>query len=207
MGGKNYAGEFIVCKYLKHPCIIGTDLLKKNAIYAGWGKQGKFNLKHDDDFLVESIDMQMTGQMLCNKHNVELSNRHFAMIETKAKLTKEEMGHTYDIKPNFLSMDQNPQIEIISMIHLLEIKDHIPFAIINMAHEAIKIPKNEILGYLYNIDDDVKDILMQAIEEDPTLEESPIMGPLNQDITLEELNEETLIEKRFITSPADVTTN
>ena len=33
MGGKNYAGEFVVCKYLKCPCIIGTDLLKKNAIY------------------------------------------------------------------------------------------------------------------------------------------------------------------------------
>ena len=29
MGGKNYAGEFVVCKYLKCPCIIGTNLLKK----------------------------------------------------------------------------------------------------------------------------------------------------------------------------------
>ena len=36
MGGKNYPGEFLVCKYLKRPCIIGTDLLKKNAIYVGW---------------------------------------------------------------------------------------------------------------------------------------------------------------------------
>ena len=52
MGGKNYAGEFVVCKYLKCPCIIGTDLLRKNAIYAGWDRWGKFNLKHDDDFLV-----------------------------------------------------------------------------------------------------------------------------------------------------------
>ena len=73
-----------------------------------------------------------------------------------------------------------------------------------MAHETIKIPKDEILGYLNNIDDDIEDILVEAIEEDPTLGEISISGPLGQDITLEELDEETLIEKRFITSPADV---
>ena len=93
--------------------------------------------------------------MLYNKHDVKLPTRSIAMIETKANLTKEEEGHTYDIKPNFLFIDQNPQI---LMIHLLEVKEHqfIPFAIINMAHETIGIPKNEILGYLHNIDNDIR---------------------------------------------------
>ena len=100
MGGKNYAREFVVCKYLKHPCTIGTNLLRKNAIYAGWDKWGKFNLKHDDDFLVKSIDMQMTGPMLYNKCDVKLPTRSIAGIKTKADSTKEE-GYTYDIKPNF----------------------------------------------------------------------------------------------------------
>ena len=73
-----------------------------------------------------------------------------------------------------------------------------------MAHETIRIPKNEILGYLHNIDDDIEDISVEAIEEDPTLGGSTMSGPLGQNITLEELDEETLIEKGFITSPADV---
>ena len=153
--------------------------------------------------------MQMTGPMLYNKHDVKLPTRSITMIETKAHLTKEEEGHTYDIKPNFLFMDQNLQLEIIPMIHLLEVKEQqfILFVIINIAHKTIRIPKNEILGYLHNIDDDIKDISLEAIEEDPTLEESSISGPLDHNITLEELDEETLIEKRFITSPADVMTH
>ena len=90
-------------------------------------------------------------------------------------MTKEEEGHTYDIKPNFLFMDQNLQLEIIPMIHLLEVKEQqfIPFAIINMAHETARIPKNEILGYFHNIDDDIKDILVEAIEEDQLLRSHP----------------------------------
>ena len=66
--------------------------------------------------------------------------------------------------------------------------------------------QNEILGYLHK-KDDIEDISEEAIEEDPTLEESSISGPLGQDITWEELDEETLFEKRFITSPADVMTH
>ena len=171
------------------------------------GKWGKFNLKHDDDFLVESIDMQMTGPMLHNKHNIKVPTRSITVIETKADLTKEEEGHTYDIKSNFLFVDQNLQIEIIPVIHLLEVREQksIPLAIINMAHKTIKVPKDEILGYLHKKDDDIKDISVEAIEEDPTLAEMSISGPLGQNITLEELDEETLIENRFITSPADVT--
>ena len=38
-----------------------------------------------------------------------------------------------------------------------------------MTHETIRIPKDEILGYLHNIDDDIEDKLVEAIEEDPTL--------------------------------------
>ena len=101
MGGKNYAGEFVVCKYLKCSCIIGTDLLKKNAIYAGWNKQGKFNLKHDDDFLVKSIDMQMTGPMLYNKCDVKLAAKSIAVIETKADLIKKRKDTLMTKSPIF----------------------------------------------------------------------------------------------------------
>ena len=61
--------------------------------------------------------MQMTGPMLYNKCDIKLPTRSITVIETKANLMKEE-GHTYDIKPNFLFLDRNLQIEIIPMIHL-----------------------------------------------------------------------------------------
>ena len=44
IGQKEYKNDFVVCKNLIRPCILGIDFLKKHGIYARWTSTGKFKL-------------------------------------------------------------------------------------------------------------------------------------------------------------------
>ena len=44
IGTKEYKNDFIVCKNLVRPCILGTDFLRKHGIWTEWSPTGKFQL-------------------------------------------------------------------------------------------------------------------------------------------------------------------
>ena len=41
IGTKEYKNDFVVCKNLVRPCILGTDFLRKHGIWTGWSPTGK----------------------------------------------------------------------------------------------------------------------------------------------------------------------
>ena len=43
IGQKENKNDFVVCKNLIRPCILGIHFLKKHGIFAGWTPTGKFN--------------------------------------------------------------------------------------------------------------------------------------------------------------------
>ena len=43
IGTKEYINDFIVCKNLVWPCILGTDFLRKHGIWTGWSPSGKIS--------------------------------------------------------------------------------------------------------------------------------------------------------------------
>ena len=43
LGKQTFSFEFIVCRGLSRPCILGLDFLRKHRIGIGWGQSGKFN--------------------------------------------------------------------------------------------------------------------------------------------------------------------
>ena len=57
IGQKQYRNDFVVCKNLIRPCILGTDFLKRHGIFAGWTPTGKFKLISQQEFLVESLEV------------------------------------------------------------------------------------------------------------------------------------------------------
>ena len=57
IGQKKYKNDFVVCKNLIRPCILGTDVLRKHNIFAGWTPTGKFKLICHQKFLVESLEV------------------------------------------------------------------------------------------------------------------------------------------------------
>ena len=49
--------EFIVCKNLRRPAILGLDFLRQNRIGTTWTPTGTFALQRGEDILVESIEV------------------------------------------------------------------------------------------------------------------------------------------------------
>ena len=67
IGTKEYKNDFIVCKNLVRPCILGTDFLRKHGIWTGWSPTGKVQLVSQQKFLVESLEVLMKGPMIHNR--------------------------------------------------------------------------------------------------------------------------------------------
>ena len=57
LGITTYTTEFIVCKNLRRPAVLGIDFLRKNRLGTTWTEEGKFALQKGDDILVESIEV------------------------------------------------------------------------------------------------------------------------------------------------------
>ena len=64
IGDKGCRTDFVVCKNLTRPCILGIDFLRKHNIFAGWTAEGKFKLISQQEFLVESLEVLMDGPMI-----------------------------------------------------------------------------------------------------------------------------------------------
>ena len=62
IGEKDYKNDFVVCKNLTRPCILGIDFLRKHDIFAGWTPKGKFKLITQQEFLVESLEVLWINQ-------------------------------------------------------------------------------------------------------------------------------------------------
>ena len=57
VGGRQYNVEFIVCRNLRRPAILGLDFLRQNRIGTTWTPQGTFALQRGEEILVESIEV------------------------------------------------------------------------------------------------------------------------------------------------------
>ena len=102
----------------------------------------------------------------------------------------------YEVKPNLLLTNEHPSLVVLPMLHLVQKKkkkrhDSIPVALINLnKDERIFLKKGEILGYLEPSPIEITEIVQE--EHDDIGEEN------------EKDNESIPLEKKFITSPAEV---
>ena len=55
LGKQPYTYQFLVCKDLPRPIILGLDFLRANRIGTDWSKTGTFMLQQKDKILVESL--------------------------------------------------------------------------------------------------------------------------------------------------------
>ena len=75
IGEKGYKNDFVVCKNLTTPCILGINFLRKHSIFAGWASEGKFKLITQQEFLVESLEVLMNGPMIHNKQGLTIPKK------------------------------------------------------------------------------------------------------------------------------------
>ena len=196
LGKQVFSFEFIVCRGLSRPCILGLDFLRKHKIGIGWSPSGKFQLDFHQQVLVESVKVYMSGPTLQTRQCIDIPSRSFMVLNAKATIDKHMEGGLYKVVPNFLLSDEYPELVVIPTIHNVEITETqcIPFILLNLAKEGIFLRKGEILRHLEKEDITVEEITTE------TMLQSENMEPIKP-------NCDIFSEKAFITSPADIDTH
>ena len=192
IGTKEYKNDFIVCKNLVRPCILGMDFLRKHGIWTGWSPTGKVQLISQQKFLVESLEVLMKGPMIHNRQGINMPGRNLAVVSVSLNSEALQENQVYEIKPNILLTNEHPNLIVLPMLHPIKKEKYktILVALINLNEDdTIFLKKGEILGCLEPSPIEVTEIIQE--EHSDTGEE----------------DESIPLEKKFITSPAEVDTH
>ena len=190
LGKQPFSFEFIICRGLSRPCILGLDFLRKYKIGIGWSPNGKFQLDLHQQVLVESIKVYMSGPTLQTRQCITIPSRSLMVLNAKATIDKHMEGGLHKVVPNFLLSDEYPELVLIPTVHNVEITkiECIPYILLNLSEEAIFLRKGEILRHLE--------------KEDITIEEITTETMLQcKDMESEKLNCGNSLKKALIASP------
>ena len=196
IGMKEYKNDFIVCKNLVRPCILGTDFLRKHSIWTGWSPTGKVQLVSQQKFLVESLEVLMKGPMIHNRQGINIPGRNLAVISVLLDVKALQENQVYEVKPNLLLTNEHPNLVVLPMLHLVQKEKYnsVPVALVNLNDdERIFLRKGEILGCLEPSPIEMNEIVQEKCDGIGEGEEKE--------------DESIPLEKKFITSPAEVNTH
>ena len=203
LGKIRFRSNLIVCRNLTCPLILGRDFLLQHQITVRYDVNGKCVLDYQQQELVASIDIEDKPQ-ISMAHTVTIPGRTLAIVCMYNNLDPHQSGSLYEIEPNEAIMNKYPNLCVIPMIHNVDIPrtEHLPFVIINFASDDISLSKGEIMGYMQIQPLEITEIMTETSTEPSYITyEDNINGVLKeQEGEVEKGN----IEKRFITSPADI---
>ena len=135
--------------------------------------------------------------MIYNKQGIAVPGRKLAVIKVSIEVDETMDGQIFEVKPNFLLTNEHPNLVIMPMLHQVigKRQEYIPLTLLNLSEdEAVYLKKGEILGHLepcpITIEEIVKEDWSSSEESDG-----------------EEESSELPLEKKFITSPAEVNTH
>ena len=194
IGKRKFRMDFIVCEKVGRPCYLGLDFLRKYKIGLGWSPTGKFQLQFKKETLVESIDTHIIGPKILTKADIQVQPRTLMVLDVQIDLAQATPGLIYDVMPNLLMKDEHPNLVTIPLLHNIEsLEAHcVPFMVVNLSQDGIFLSKEQMMGHL--------EPTPVSVEEMTT--ESVYIGAKTPE---EVINDETIpLEKKFITSPADV---
>ena len=195
LGKQTFSFEFIICRGLSRPCILGLDFLRKYKIGIGWSLNRKFQLGLHQQVLVKSVKVYMSGPMLQTRQCVTIPSRSLMVLNAKATIDKHMEGGLHKVVPNFLLSDEYPELVLIPTVHNVEITktECIPYVLLNLSEEAIFLRKGEIHRHL-----EKEDITIEEVTTETMLQ--------NKDMESEKLNCGDSLKKMFIASPVNVDT-
>ena len=88
--------NFIVCKNLTRPLILGRDFLIQNYILVRYSENVNCILDHQQQELVAAIDVEVRPH-LSLADSISLPGRTLAVIHINNNLNPEQSGHLYEI--------------------------------------------------------------------------------------------------------------
>ena len=193
-GKRKFRMDFIVCEKVGRLCYLGLDFLRKYKIGLGWSPTGKFQLQFKKETLVESIDTHIIGPKILTKADIQIQPRALMVLDVQIDLAQATPGLIYDVMPNLLMKDEHPNLVTIPLLHNIEsLEAHcVPYMVVNLSQDGIFLPKEQMMGHLEPTSVSVAEITTESV----------YIGAKTPE---EVINDEAIpLEKKFITSPADV---
>ena len=204
LGGRDYKMEFIVCKNLRRPAILGLDFLRQNRIGTTWTSTGTFALQRGEEILVESIEVcfENTNPMITAYRHYIVPARSIMIVTARANMQLQDQGRVFEVKPTPAFLKRHPSVATSPVLHKTdqEARENVPYLLINLSMEDEEIEKGEELAEMK-----VCPYQLSEIETEQTSEEE--INNIEEDKIFEQydiLDDKIEVDKKFITSPAQI---
>ena len=203
LGKITFNNNLIVCRNLTQPLILGRDFLIQHNITVRYAAGGKCILDYQQQELIAPIDIENKPQLYMT-HSVEIPGRTLAIICIHNNLNPKQSGSLYEIEPDEKTVEKYPNLCVIPMIHNVDVHrtEHLPLVVINLAMDDVNLSKGESMGYNCIQPLEISEITMETSTEPSFLihedDEKEVLNRQEGDFVKEK------VEKKFITSPADI---
>ena len=203
LGKITFNSNLIVCRNLTRPLILGRDFLLQHHITVHYAADGKCILDYQQQELVASIDIEDKPQINM-AHSVTIPGRTLVTVCVYNNLDPHQSGSLYEIEPSDAINEKYPNLCVIPMIHNVDVHrtEHLPLVVMNFASDDIHFLKGEIMGFIQ-----IQTLEISEIMTETSTEPSSIVYEDDINEALREQEGEVKkenIEKKFITSPADI---
>ena len=202
IGKIRFHSNLIVCRNLTQPLILGRDFLLQHHLTLHYATDRKCVLDCQQQELVASIDIEDKPQLNMT-HSVTVPGRTLAIVCICNNLDPKQSGSLYEIEPNEMLHEKYSNLCIIPMIHNVDVHrtEHLPLVVINFASDDIYLLKGETMGFMQIQALEISEIMTETSTEPSIIYEDDDNEVL--DMHEGELKKKN-VEKKFITSPADI---
>ena len=145
---KVYEHEFVVCKHLITPVILGIDFLRKFNINISWGEEGQIQLKTGTQDLVYSIQDNIQYPVSLPR-TVSIPPRSVVSVKAVADLPtpRAKIMYKATVAENFTEDHNEQAVYPICYSTMVGGKQSCVQVIVNLGEERKRIPQGTILGY------------------------------------------------------------
>ena len=203
LGKIKFNSNLIVGRNLTQPLILGRDFLLQHHITVRYAADGKCILDYQQQELVASIDIEAKPQINM-AHSVTIPGRTLAIVCIYNNLDSHQSGSLYEIEPSDAINEKYPNLCVIPMIHNVDVHrtEHLPLVVINFALDGIYLLKGETMGFMHIQSLEISEIMTETSTEPSSITYEDDVNEVlkEQEGEVEKKN----IEKKFITSPADI---
>ena len=203
LGKITFNSDLIVCRNLTRPLILGRDSLLQHHITVRYAADGKCILDYQQQELIASVDLDNDPQLYIT-HSVNIPGKTLAIVCVYNNLVPKQSGSLYEIEPNDAIIEKYPSLCVIPMIHNVDVHrtEHLPLVVINFATDDGNLSKGETVGFMCNQPLEISEIMTETSTEPSSLiyEDDDKGVPNMQEGDFEK----EIVEKKFITSPADI---
>ena len=116
LGNKTFQHDFVVCKHLMRPLILGREFLFENELKVYYSKTGECRLDYKQEELIATLETQ-DELTLSLKSGVYIPGRTVAVLNVDSSVQQYDVGQVYNVRANSLLEDEHPQLQVISTLH------------------------------------------------------------------------------------------